>query len=77
MTLRWQRLLKILIPAVTVMLLPVVLRLLLFRFDYATCVRRYADGRAENDYDEGCYDDTKPAPIAVFKSKRSERQQNE
>lgn len=77
MTIRWRRLLKILIPITSLMLLPVMLRPLLFRFDYATCVRRYDDGRVENDYDEGCYDESKPAPIAVYESERLKRKQND
>ena len=73
MTIRWQRLLKVLIPATGLILLPVILQPLLFRFDYAACVRRYPDGRVEKDYDEGCYDETKPAPVMVFEHGRLKR----
>ena len=77
MTIRWRRLLKVFIPLAFLMLLPVMLRPLLFNFDYATCVRRYADGRVENDSDEGCYDDSKPSPIVVFESEYLKRKQGD
>lgn len=65
MTIRWKKVLPIVIPVVLVGFFPLVYEQLNPDYFSVACVRVYPDQRVEKDRGESCYDPNLPAAIVL------------